>query len=591
MKISKKIILILVAMFLSLNFPYKVTKAVNVNKAERDSNWVQTKSKVDLLKTATDLGNGEYEISLKFKGNKRSIVNPVDIIMVADKSGSMEYEMPTLKRAMKNFLDDIEGSFGDRANISLIEFSGADTYDLKKKYLDKYGYYHGVYLVKGSSKDAKVLCDYTSNYSAIKNEIDKIKVHGGTDINAALNLVNEQLNKKSKKNSQKYVVFFTDGLPSQTSKNVELDFNYGISNVLSNKEFNLELNKYFIPETKDYFNRLGFRDKNKAKFYSIGLFTGIRFYQEKKIAKDFIKSINNSGSYFITDGSQRLDSVYNDIAMNIINENRIMDDAILTDIVPNNFEIVENAYGQGKTSISTNLNDNDSKDKKELEIKQPKVTSENSEEKLTWNLGTVNYSGMEVKFKIRLKDKYYGGEDIPTNTKATINFYDPLDSKKTRINEEFNIPKVTIPYQKGTISVSKEIDGNSDSKGKYNNETFTICLNGGDKGKYYLNVSPNGKTSVMKFYIKDMKTDISNNKDLSINYLVAGEYKIEELDRLNSDLSTIEVNGVNLEKNNYTFKLDKDNKDINIVIKNKMKNNNGFYDEDKIENSFGVFEG
>lgn len=103
MKISKKIILILVAMFLSLNFPYKVTKAVNVNKSERDSNWVQTKSKVDLLKTATDLGNEEYEISLKLKGNKRSIVNPVDIIMVADKSGSMEYEMPTLKRAMKNF--------------------------------------------------------------------------------------------------------------------------------------------------------------------------------------------------------------------------------------------------------------------------------------------------------------------------------------------------------------------------------------------------------------------------------------------------------------------------------------------------------
>lgn len=44
--------------------------------------------------------------------------------MVADKSGSMEYEMPTLKRAMKNFLDDIEGSFGDYARVSVITFSG-----------------------------------------------------------------------------------------------------------------------------------------------------------------------------------------------------------------------------------------------------------------------------------------------------------------------------------------------------------------------------------------------------------------------------------------------------------------------------------
>lgn len=576
MKISKKIILILVAMFLSLNFPYKVTKAVNVSKANGESQWIQSKSKVDLLKTATKSGDGEYEISLKLKGNKRSIVKPVDIIMVADKSGSMEYEMPTLKRAMKNFLDDIEGSFGDKANISLIEFSGNE----KIYYKDKCNIYRckRTYFVKGLLDDAKVLCDYTSDYSAIKSKVDKIKVNGGTDINAALNLINEQLHKKSKKNSQKYVVFFTDGMPTEVlDEYIPYSQNY--------------IKESIIPKTIDYFNKLGFSDKNKVKFYSIGLFSGERSYNEENDAEEFINHINNSGAYFITDGSQRLDSVYNDIAMNIINENRIMDDAILTDIVPNNFEIVKNAYGQGKTSIATNLNDNDSKDKKELKIRQPKVTSGNSEEKLTWNLGAVNYSGMDVKFKIRLKNKYYGGEDIPTNTKAVINFYDPLDSKKTRINEEFNIPKVTIPYQKGTISVRKELNGNSDSKGKYNNETFTICLNGGEKGKYYLKVFPNGEASVMKFYIKDMKTDISNNKDLSINYLVAGEYKIEELDRLNSDLSTIEVNGVNLEKNNYTFKLDKDNKDINIVIKNKMKNNNGFYDEDKIENSFGVFEG
>ncbi|BDU80989.1 hypothetical protein SNUCP2_06570 [Clostridium perfringens A] len=580
MKISKKIILILVAMFLSLNFPYKVTKAVNVNKSERDSNWVQTKSKVDLLKTATDLGNEEYEISLKLKGNKRSIVNPVDIIMVADKSGSMEYEMPTLKRAMKNFLDDIESSFGDRANISLIEFSGEN-----KTYIGRYCDFNGFncykkYFIKGSIDDAKVLCDYTSEYSTVKSKIDKITAYGRTDIEAALELVKKKLDDRNS-NNKKYVVFFTDGLPIQ------------LLNIETREYPSLDyIEKYIIPHTKEYFYEKGFLDKNKVNFYSIGLFTGRRFDSEKKIAKDFIKSINNSGSYFITDDSNRLDSVYNDIAMNIINENRIMDDAVLTDIVPNNFEIVENAYGQGKTSIATNLNDdNDSKFKKELNIRQPKVTSENSEEKLTWNLGTVNYSGMEVKFKIRLKDKYYGGENIPTNTKAAISFYDPLDSKKTRINEEFNIPKVTIPYQKGTISVSKEFDGNSDLKDKYNNETFTICLNGGEKGKYYLKVFPNGESSVMKFYIKDMKTDISNNKDLSINYLVAGEYKIEELDSLNSDLSTIEVNGIKLEKNNYKFTLDKNNNDINIVIKNKMKNNNGFYDEDKIENSFGVFEG
>ena len=185
MKISKKIILILVAMFLSLNFPYKVTKAVNVNKVEGDSKWIQTKSKVDLLKTATDLGNGEYEISLKLKGNKRSIVNPVDIIMVADKSGSMEYEMPTLKRAMKNFLDDIEGSFGDYARVSVITFSGVER--------GSWSRYYGDYVTIGDESDAQKLCDFSSNYSEIKNRINQIDAVGGTNTEAALWLTYKQL--------------------------------------------------------------------------------------------------------------------------------------------------------------------------------------------------------------------------------------------------------------------------------------------------------------------------------------------------------------------------------------------------------------
>lgn len=572
MRIGKKIIVALVVVALSINFPFTSAIAVNNINTKEETNWIQTKSGIDLLKTATDIGNGEYEISLKVKGNKRSIVNPVDIVMVVDKSGSMKEEMPTLKNAMGDFLDNIQSSFGDKAKVSVITFSGGSNV--------RWSYYYNTYVAEGVESDAQVLCDYSSNYAYIKNKINQVQADGGTDIEAALKLVNSQLNKTGL-NNKKYIVFFTDGLPVHLLGE-ELPYSnfYYTNNII-------------IPETENYFKELGFKDKNKANFYSIGLFNGEMSSREKNAAKNFINYINNSGSYFIADGSQNLDSVYNDIAQNIVNENRIMEDARLTDLVPKNFEVVDNAYGKGKTSIVTNLSaDSKTKDQKVLEIAQPKITESNSGEELSWNLGEINYGGVEVRFKIRPKNYYYGGSGIPTNTKATIDFYDPLDSKMTRINEEFNIPKVDIPYKEGTISLSKElVDENGNYINDYKDKTFTVCLDGGNKGKYYLKVSPNGKSTIMNFYMKDTETDISNNNDLSKNYLTSGEYKIEELDSLNYDLSSIKVNGKELNKDNAIFNLDKDNKNINIVIRNIKKKNVGFNDEDKIENSFGVFEG
>lgn len=571
MRICKRIMLVLVAMVLCLNLPYRVTEAANIDNTNGDPNWKSTKSKIDLLKTATNLGNGEYEISLKMKGNKRVIVSPVDIIMVVDKSGSMKEEMPTLKNAMGDFLDNIQNSFGDYAKVSVITFSGS-RHSVWSRHYKKY-------VTKGYDSDAQILCNFSSNYSDIKNKVNQIEAGGGTDTEAALRLTYEQL-KKIPKDNKKYVVFFTDGIPTELlNKDIPYSNHY-IKNII-------------IPETEIYFDKLEFWDSSKVNFYSIGLFSKEMNHKKIEEGRKFINYINNSGAYFITDSSQRLNSVYMDIAKRIVNENRIMEDAKLTDLVPKNFEVVENAYGEGKTSIVNELNiDDKSKDKKELDVAQPKITKNDSGEELLWNLGTINYSGVEVKFKIKPKNYYYGGDDIPTNIKATINFYDPLDVKKTRINEEFNIPKVTIPYKEGTISLKKElVDENGKPIEDYKDKTFTICLDGGDKGKYYLKISPNGKVAIMKFYMRDKDTDISNNKDVSKNYLIAGEYKIEELDSLNCNLSNIEVNGKELNKDNAIFTLDKDNENINIVIRNIKNKDTGFYDEDKIENSLGVFEG
>ncbi|HAT4119852.1 TPA: vWA domain-containing protein [Clostridium perfringens] len=571
MKVCKRVILVLIAMVLCLNFHYIKTEAANKSDENKVPQWKETNSKVNLLKTATDLGNGEYEISLKMKGNKRSIVKPVDIIMVIDKSGSMKAEMPVLKSSVGNFLDNIQNSFGDDAKVSVITFSGNENI--------KWSNYYGQYVAKGLDSDAQLLCDFNSNYSEIKNKVNELQAKGGTDTEAALKLTYDQLN-NIPGDHKKYVILFTDGIPIQLLGEEMPYSNYYVKNVI-------------IPETEFYFDSMGFRDRSKVKFYSIGMFSNNMNPERREEGRSFINYINNSGAYFITNSSQNLNSVYNDIAKNIIDENKIMEDAKLTDVIPKNFEVVENAYGEGKTSIVTELNsDGKINDRKLLEVAQPKITKSDSGEELLWSLGTVNYSGIDVRFKIKLKDSYFGGKNIPTNTKANVNFYDPLDSNKNRISEKFNIPKIDIPYKEGIISLSKElVDEKGNSVQEYEGKTFTVCLDGGSKGKYYLNIAPNGKAALMKFFIRDTKTDISNNKDFSKNYLIAGEYKITEIDSLNNNLISIKVNGKELNKNNATFTLDKDNNNINIIIKNLKNKNSGFYDHDKIENSLGAFEG
>lgn len=571
MKVCKRVILVLIAMVLCLNFHYIKTEAANKSDENKVPQWKETNSKVNLLKTATDLGNGEYEISLKMKGNKRSIVKPVDIIMVIDKSGSMKAEMPVLKSSVGNFLDNIQNSFGDDAKVSVITFSGNENI--------KWSNYYGQYVAKGLDSDAQLLCDFNSNYSEIKNKVNELQAKGGTDTEAALKLTYDQLN-NIPGDHKKYVILFTDGIPIQLLGEEMPYSNYYVKNVI-------------IPETEFYFDSMGFRNRSKVKFYSIGMFSNNMNPERREEGRSFINYINNSGAYFITNSSQNLNLVYNDIAKNIIDENKIMEDAKLTDVIPKNFEVVENAYGEGKTSIVTELNsDGKINDRKLLEVAQPKITKSDSGEELLWSLGTVNYSGIDVRFKIKLKDSYFGGKNIPTNTKANVNFYDPLDSNKNRISEKFNIPKIDIPYKEGIISLSKElVDEKGNSVQEYEGKTFTVCLDGGSKGKYYLNIAPNGKAALMKFFIRDTKTDISNNKDFSKNYLIAGEYKITEIDSLNNNLISIKVNGKELNKNNATFTLDKDNNNINIIIKNLKNKNSGFYDHDKIENSLGAFEG
>lgn len=486
MKKIKKILIALTAVAFTMNFPMTTTKAVG-QESENGVSWRQTDSGLSIMKTAKAIGDGKYEISLKVKGIPREVKNPADIILVMDNSRSMENDGDKLKNAMIKFVNEISSFYKNKnipLNMTLISFSGP------KEYIRVYNRdnnYKIGYVSKGSYDDAKVLYDTKSgvNVKSINEKIAKVNFGGGTDTKAALKLVNKKLNKKKNDGHDKYVVFFTDGLPTALPdkalvynyENIDLDKKLSFSDSKyvksydyyytkeNNNDYNENLTnamyKMALPDTIDYFKSLKLKENYKAKVFSIGLFKGLND-NEKKYAKCLLNSIKNTPDpAYIIDGGDEISSVYTKIENEIKKEYRISEDTQITDFVPKNFKIVKNAYGEEKISEVIELDTETSVPEAKMDlsnVKQPSIAEEkDGSSSLNWDIGEITSNGMEVKFVIEPKDYYFGGDNIPTNTKAIVEFYDPLDKDKTKLKEEFNIPHVDIPYKKGSISISKNI--------------------------------------------------------------------------------------------------------------------------------------
>lgn len=172
---------------------------------------------------------------------------PVDLVFVIDKSGSMsqkEDKMSKAKEAAKHavdiLLEDNSGSknVGDR--IGLVSF---DT-------------------------TAKKLNDLTDNqgqpnFTTVKNTISKIIANGGTNYWAALNMANSMFSADTKR---KYIIFLTDGVPTHGK------------NGGGNSE------AYIQKAQRDAEEAAGGLAKNSIKLYSIGFGKDVRMNNLERLS-------------------------------------------------------------------------------------------------------------------------------------------------------------------------------------------------------------------------------------------------------------------------------------------------------------------
>ncbi|EGT0690077.1 VWA domain-containing protein, partial [Clostridium perfringens] len=522
--------------------------------------------------------DGNYEITLTVKGKPKKVTKPVDILLIMDASNSMYYNMDELKESMNSLVDKVIDNIPD-SRIAVVAF--------------------GTYSEEVFSFNDKNNFTSKEEYKkAIKKSYNNIEGMGNTNIESSWRLADEIFNNElnNNSNSKKDVIFFSDGYPNE-SMNMLLESKYlegGREYYEQYKKHLEQIYKTKIKKDSDYekilmdeLNNGNYKSIDEwalyeyEKFYnnypdtnifSVALIDNIP-YEDKNSAKELLSKMQNSG-YFTIDSrfgqdnnennSKSLKEIYDKIANNIILDKEMAKGLKITDVVSKDFEIVKNGAYDGKNSKIVNLSDN-----------SVIYLKENIEEdKISWDRGENiidSTDGIQFKFKIKPKDQYWGtGENkVYTNDIATISYKKPKEKNKI-ITGIFNKPNLSVPYKLGKIKVTKKFfDENGKEIKVDDKKTYTVCIDGGDLGKYYLKVDGNGNAKVLDFYMRDENTDISNNTDTEKGYLKVTEssenkriYKVSEIDTMDSEIKSIFVN----DSKKDSFELNMKNNNIDIVI-------------------------
>ncbi|XZK68204.1 vWA domain-containing protein [Clostridium perfringens] len=545
---------------------------------------------------------GNYEITLTVKGKPKKVTKPVDILLIMDASNSMYYNMDELKASMNSLVDKVIDNIPN-SRIAVVAF--------------------GTYSEEVFSFNDKNNFTSKEEYKkAIKKSYNNIEGMGNTNIESSWRLADEIFNNElnNNSNSKKDVIFFSDGYPNE-SMNMLLESKY----LEGGREYYEQYKKHFeqiyktkIKKDSDYekilmdeLNNGNYKSIDEwalyeyEKFYnnypdtnifSVALIDNIP-YEDKNSAKELLSKMQNSG-YFTIDSrfgqdnnennSKSLKEIYDKIANNIILDKEMAKGLKITDVVSKDFEIVKNGAYDGKNSKIVNLSDNSVIDLKE----------NIEEDKISWDRGENiidSTDGIQFKFKIKPKDQYWGtGENkVYTNDIATISYKKPKEKNKI-ITGIFNKPNLSVPYKLGKIKVTKKFFDEDGKEIKVDDKkTYTVCIDGGDLGKYYLKVDGNGNAKVLDFYMRDENTDISNNTDTKKGYLKVTEssenkriYKVSEIDTMDSETKSIFVNG----SKNDSFELNMQNNNIDIVINSSIKDEKYFYDNKEKINDFGILK-
>ncbi|SHF34474.1 LPXTG-motif cell wall anchor domain-containing protein [Trichococcus flocculiformis] len=413
---------------------------------------------IQVNKTALrNLGCRTYEVTLTITGIPP--LKPVDVVLVLDRSGSMSESagrysrLYYAKQAAINFAglvltgpNAIPGS-----QVAVVSFSGPQTVT-----------------GDGIQSNATENLGFSTNMTLITNTINGLNASGGTNTQAGFNQAGTTLN-GANADSNKVVIMFTDGIPTASNGN-----QYGPS----------EPTVHNVHTIGAY--TAGQALHPRARVFTIGLLQNIPT-NVRTLAIDTLTKAQNAG-FYEAPSAQDLQTIFASISQQL---NYSALNAVVTDVVGNNFNLIESSLPAGAVYNPMNRT-------------------------ITWSPGTI-ITNSQLKYTVQAKPEFEGGLAY-TNESATLNYTNVngvANQAKTFPKPQVNVPtRLSVSLTDATILLGDSIQlaiGNDPAS-----QNYMSPITGGDGNGTY----------TYAWYVDGSDTVISTAENPSVSPTVDTKYKL-----------------------------------------------------------------
>ena len=290
---------------------------------------------------------GLYDVYLNVKGNTQQNVKPVDIVLVVDMSGSMEFNRYNTNRAgavrtgVKNFLTSIQNAgLGNYVNVGLIGFSSPGYIGGKSGYIS-------VKLGKAGN---------ASQQQAINGALNP-RFQGGTYTQIGLRQGSAMLNADTSGN-KKMMILLTDGVPTFSNKVINSEWINGTlygTNFGSRRDEPSDTAQLRWPYTDSSGNTIydtwpatlgeakNAKDSgNEVHALGIQLADDRQYMTKEKIRQNMQLITNSPDLYEDADSADAVEAYLNNQAKDIIKNFNTVTDGTITDPIGTQFQYANN---------------------------------------------------------------------------------------------------------------------------------------------------------------------------------------------------------------------------------------------------------
>ncbi len=351
--------------------------------------------------TLSEAGERIFDIGYEFGVNFDIKAAGLDVVLTLDRSNSMlridpDTGLPVADAvwgAVNDFVTEYFTEYPE-SNIAIVSFgTNANKSDNWKYYDDLEETLEEIEEVY-EYRDLYV--NYSSNFRAYWNNGYRYAwenwqiTDGATNIAKAFDYSARTVEMKeivTKENSQDVIILFTDGVATQGGSKSQKNFNYPTSD---------NTNTIAAYEA-------GLAAQEVAEIITVGYFEGIEIQATQDLARSTLKRSQNAG-FFEAAGTNELTAIFSNIVEDL---NYIGTDAFVTEVVEDEFDVVEGSITPEDYTISTD---------------------ELGRTVIKWPLGNVIETDYAFGYQVQVKDHVYptgsGTIKIPINLDAELSYTD-----------------------------------------------------------------------------------------------------------------------------------------------------------------------